>query len=372
MESEPSLLQGVKPTVRTCGADVDADNCDIERRSGAGRGLEDAKPAPQLMGSVPKPDYLDIKLDPMRMARRPPEQLWLFVALRWRVGKDVPGIISVLSEIPEAPRGYAFKVVRRGDGKYSLEPEGWEKPKIDGVLSLFDLARQDHVAFGYSEYLEYGSNLIKQYQPDFDYSESKEKAELLLHTLERVAKVRDSAEALRSYLWYSKPGKGKAVPWLKDPERDVKAAILQDVWGMNTLSIAKVLSFERVWKDPPKPWTLTEKKKRENATVRVAARRGRELLEYFYGAEGWRRTAARMRKERARWNALADQPKKQMYYLLAEVRHTSMEEEERAGMQDGFDQLLEQWIAAWDQGDQMKAENIQDKDPRFSSILYRL
>jgi hypothetical protein len=115
------------------------------------------------MGSVPKPDYLNIAFDPKRAARRPPEQLWVFVAVRWRVEKDVPGIISVLSEIPEAPRRYDFKVVRRGDGRYTLEPDGWQKPKIDRVVILFEYARQGNVAFGYAE--------------------SKENAELLRHTL---------------------------------------------------------------------------------------------------------------------------------------------------------------------------------------------
>jgi hypothetical protein len=310
------------------------------------------------------------------MARRPPEQLWIFVAVRWREAEEIPALISVLSEIPEAPRGYNFQVERRGDGRYTLVPEGWQKPKITGMLSLFELARQGNVAFGYSEYLEYGSNLIKQYQPDFDYTESKEHAELLLHTLKRVAKVRESVESLRNYLWYSEvnnsKAKSKAILPVKDPERDIKTAMLQDVWRMKTRDIAKTLGFERVWKDPPKPWTLPDKKKRENATVRAAAERGRALLEHYYGVEEWKRKAAQMRAERARWNALADQPKKQMYYLLAESRRTSMEDEERAGIEDGFDQLLEQWIAAWDQGDQVMAENIQVKDPRFERILYRL
>lgn len=168
------------------------------------------------------------------MARRPPEQLWVFVAVRWRVEKDVPGIISVLSEIPEAPRGYNFKIKERDDGSYTLVPEGWQKPKIDGVLSLFELARQDNVAFGCPEYLEYGSNLIKQYQPDFDYSRSEEEAEILLHTLKRVANARENLEALRNYLWYSQPDKSKAIPPVKEPERDIKTAILQDVWRMST------------------------------------------------------------------------------------------------------------------------------------------
>jgi hypothetical protein len=324
------------------------------------------------MESVPKPDYLNIVFDPKRTARRPPEQLEVFVAIRWRVEKDVPGIIAVLSEIPEAPRGYDFKVVKRGDGTFTLEPDEWQEPKLTTLSSLFELARQGNVAFGYSEYLEYGSNLIKQYQPSFDYSRSEEEAHLLVHTLERVGRARESLEALRNYLWYSRPNKSKAIPPVKEPERDIKTAILQDVWRMNTLDIAETLGFERVWKDPPKPWTLSDKKKRENATVRAAAERGRELLQHFYGVKGWQKVAARMRAERRQWLELEDQPKKQIYYLLAEARHSSMEEEERAGIQDGFDQLLEHWIAAWDQGDQMKMENIQDKDSRFQSMLFRL
>ncbi len=79
-----------------------------------------------------------------------------------------------------------------------------------------------------------------------------------------------------------------------------------------------------------------------------------------------------MRAERRQWLELENQPKKQMYCLLADSRHTSMEEEERVGIQDGFDVLLGEWLAAWERGDQMKAESIQAKDPRFERILWRL
>ena len=79
-----------------------------------------------------------------------------------------------------------------------------------------------------------------------------------------------------------------------------------------------------------------------------------------------------MRALRARWLELDDQPKKQVYYLLAEDKGTSLEVEEAAAMQDGFDQLLEEWIAAHLRGDDRAAAWLMSKDPRFEQFFTKL
>jgi hypothetical protein len=96
------------------------------------------------------------------------------------------------------------------------------------------------------------------------------------------------------------------------------------------------------------------------------------LLEHFYGAEEWRRKVARMRAKRAEWLQLEDQTKAQIYYLLAEARGTSIAEEERTASQDGFDQLVDEWIAAWERDDEQAANQIGDMDPRFSVAIRQL
>jgi hypothetical protein len=187
----------------------------------------------------------------------------------------------------------------------------------------------------------------------------------LLHTLERINQVRESVEALQNHLWYSNPNKTKAVPPVKNPQRDVRAAVLQDVFGLSTLRIGEILKFDT----PSNPHI-----KRENRAVAVAAQRGRELLHFCFGAEEWSKKAERIRALRALWFELDedDQVKEQVYYLLAERNGTSMEEEERTSVQDGFDALLDEWIAAQLRGDDQTALNLLDKDPRFEQFIRQL
>jgi hypothetical protein len=61
-----------------------------------------------------------------------------------------------------------------------------------------------------------------------------------------------------------------------------------------------------------------------------------------------------------------------VYYLLAEAHGTSMEGEERKALQDGFDELLGDWVAAWERDDKQSAEKFKEADPRFSTALRQL
>jgi hypothetical protein len=167
---------------------------------------------------------------------------------------------------------------------------------------------------------------------------------------------------LQNYLRYSSPEKhNRAIPPIRHPARDVTAAVLQDVFGLSTLEIGETLHFKA-------PSDLHKMVKREHATVRAAAQRGRELLHYYFGVEEWRQKAERMRALRAKWLEIGDQPKKQIYYLLGERRGTSLEVEEAAAIQDGFDQLVEQWLAANLRGDDRTAKRLMSKDPRFEQL----
>jgi hypothetical protein len=146
--------------------------------------------------------------------------------------------------MPGAPQGHDFEVIKRDDSKYTLVSkalrtfeERWGMSESDVGPTRYELTRQGHIPLGFDDYLEYGSDLIRQYQPDFDYSESEEQANLLLHTLERINRVRESVEDLQNYLWYSDPKKNKAVPPVRGPQRDVRAAILQDIFDLNTFQI---------------------------------------------------------------------------------------------------------------------------------------
>ena len=185
----------------------------------------------------------------------------------------------------------------------------------------------------------------------------------MLRTIKRLNRIEKSVDALRVHLEYSRPDMKVTRAPMDNPKRDVKAAILSDVMSLSSLKIREQLGLTRKWKRPQDHSTTL---KREDATTRAAIKRGRALLEHFYGAEEWRRKVARMCAKRAEWFELEDQPKAQIYYLLAEARGTSMAEEEHSASQDGFDQLLDEWIAAWERDDEQAANQIGDMDPRFS------
>jgi hypothetical protein len=314
------------------------------------------------MGSVPKPVSLEIKgLDnEMAAARSAPDRLLVGVYIQWRDAEQIPTLLSILSDIPPVPNDHDFEVMRRDDGRYTLTTKIERYVNSSTGPTLYDLVRRDGFPPIGRDYLEYGSDIIKRYQPDFDYSASEEHALLLLHTLERINKVRESIQDLQNFLWYSTPeSHNRAVPPIKAPQRDVKTAVLQDVFGLGTLEIGDTLGF----KAPSNPHI-----KHENRAVAAAARRGRELLHYYFGVKEWRQKAERMRALRAKWLEIGDQPKKQIYYLLGEHRGTSLEVEEAAAIRDGFDQLVEEWIAARLHGDDQAAVRTMSKDPRFEQL----
>jgi hypothetical protein len=144
------------------------------------------------MGSVPKPAFLQIRgLDNEKtIARCSTEETGLFVhsvdkirvfvQVQWRQADQVPTLLSLLSEIPKASQNHDLEVMRRDDGKYTIVPRG-----LRSLEEFYELARQGNIS-PLRDYLEYGNNLIRQYQADFDYSNSAEEARLLLHTLERI------------------------------------------------------------------------------------------------------------------------------------------------------------------------------------------
>jgi hypothetical protein len=332
------------------------------------------------MGSVPKPAFLQIRgLDNEKtIARCSTEEAGLFVhsvdkmpvfvQVQWRQADQVPTLLSILSEIPKATQNHDLEVMRRDDGKYTLVSKGLrsleERRGRGAGPTFYERARQGYIS-PLSDYLEYGNNLIKEYQPDFDYSKSAEEARLLLHTLERINRVRESVEDLQNYLWYSTPNKNKAVSPVKDPQRDVRAAVLQDLFDLSTLRIGEIMWFKA-------PSELDRARKHENAAVRAAAQRGRELLHYYFGVDEWRQKVERVRALRRQWRELEDLPKGQVYYLLAECHGTSIDEEEKSALQDGFDQLLEEWIAAWIRDDMQTANSIVHKDVRFEEFIRQI
>jgi hypothetical protein len=304
------------------------------------------------------------------LARSEPDDFYVSVRIRWRQPQSTPPMLKRPAGIPELPDAEHFEVFQLNGGSYTLvtKGSGTKSVRFGKGPTFFELERAGE-DIGWGKSWAYVEDLIKQFQPDFDFTASEDNARFLLRTLKHLNELENRRYALWNHLQHSSPGKKKAKIPRVNPDRDVKAAILSDVMDLSSLDIAETLGFERVWKDPPKPWTLSDEKKRENATARTAAERGRELLRHFYGAEEWQQKVARMRALRAEWLALENQPRAQVYYLLAEARGTSIEAEERKALQDGFDELVRAWIAAWERGDRQTADEIKAADPRFDIAL---
>jgi hypothetical protein len=325
------------------------------------------------MVSVPKPAYLNIIIpgEP-HLARSSPDDFLVLVRVRWRKAERIPPILARPADMPEIPNADDFEVLRRDDGSYTLIPKTWRTRPFrfgKGSPTFYELERAgEDMAWGKS--LEYVSNLIKQYQPDFDYAASEDSAYFLLRTLKHLNKIVHATGGLLDHLEYSRPGKKNAHPLMENPERDIRAAILSDVMSLSSLDIKEELGLTRKWKRP-QAHSTDATIIREDATMRAAIKRGRSLLEHFYGAEEWHRKVVRMRAKRTEWLELEDQLKAQIYYLLAEARGTTMAEEERAASQDGFDYLLDEWVAAWERDDKQAADQIEDMDPRFSVAIRR-
>lgn len=135
--------------------------------------------------------------------------------------------------------------------------------------------------------LQYAHALLRYYRPDFDELPEEERRELLQGCCERINKVLDSTRQLAEFLEYGAVGKDQR-PGLKNPRRDVEAAILREVEGLKHREISEILGIE-----------ISKKSAAVDSysTVAKMVRRGREILERAYGHDGWDELAASMREE---------------------------------------------------------------------------
>jgi hypothetical protein len=311
--------------------------------------------------SLPKPAILKIQLDESRIARGSVDRGSVQIEVQWRGQEAEPAIFSSWDEVPN-PIPDVVKL-RRDDGEIGLVPAAWRTMRFSNGPSFITLARQRTGSLSTTPQLSvvvlWATQLIEHYHPDFSDWPQEQRTDYLMRTLDKLREASKSVEGLQRHLEHAGPRKYRAVPSVRKPERDVKAALLREVLDFSTLRIGEELGFS-----PPAEPAI----KRENPAVRMAIGRGLELLEHFFGVEGWQDKKRRMRDERARWLSMVGQPKQQFYYLLAELRGTSAEEEERIAVDDGFDMLLDEWLAADDHEDHQRAIRIQLSDPRFDAL----
>lgn len=249
--------------------------------------------------------------------------------------------------------------LRRADGEIELIPASWGRVRMGGIL-LRELARKTPGGIGRGPNVEAVTEYVREeFGEAFDAWSPEDQADVVLRTIPSLNAVSKALSRLDMQKAWAAPNRSKAVPTLKRPGRDVMAAILKEVHGLSTLRIGKELGM---------PAQANSRDKGENQAVRKAAEQGRDLLEGFFGADEWGAMVRRMQAGRERWNGLDDQPKKQLYILVAEYRATDAEQEERLARTDGFDGKLDEFMAAWEQEDWPMVARLRSSDERFEAF----
>ena len=297
------------------------------------------------MRDLPSPSRLEIRIDEWQVARGNPDAIG--VVIDWRQARGDSALAELLAALPPRATFVPMKVV---GGRTKLVPAGWKSLRFGGGSPIFEAARLDYEAWAQGQRWakvpsvgrapQYLTGMIRRHVPNFDDYTEKQQIDFIVRTQDKIDEIRDSVEALIIHLEYSAPDKHKALPPLKEQLRDIKAAVFMEVIGSRRAG-------ELLGIDLPK----SDESRNENQTVRKMADRGRQLLHGYFGEIEWKNKVERIRESHQwweRWESL-DDPKEQIYALLAKARGTSSEYERLSAEEDGFNKLLEDWIAAAEQ-----------------------
>jgi len=318
------------------------------------------------MGDLPSPRRLEIRIDEWQVARNNPEAIG--VVVDWRQLRGDPALAELLAALPPRATFVPMKVV---DGRTELVPAGWKSLRFGSGPPIFEAARLNYKAWTQGQRWanvpsvdrapEYLTEMIRRHVPIFDEYAENEQIDFIVRTQAKIDEMWESVEALIIHLEYSAPDKHKALPPLKEPLRDIKAAVFTDVLGSRRAG-------ELLGIDLPK----SDESRNENQTVRKMADRGRQLLHGYFGETEWKNKVERIREYHQwweRWESI-DDPKDQIYALLAKARGTSSGYERLSAAEDGFDELLDEWIAVAEQHQNAmetsdRSDNLDDQDEAY-------
>jgi hypothetical protein len=289
------------------------------------------------MKSLPKPAHLEIRINEWQVAQGRIDAVG--VEIRWRGARDDPALAELLAALPP---GGELVPIRLVDGRTELALESWKGIRFGKGSPIFEGARHNYAGWvgGPTDRLAQArkrlTNLIRPYVPNFDDYTDEEQVDFIIRTQNKVNAIHDSVEALIAHLEYASPDKRKSFPPLKNPRRNVQAAVFCDV----------MRSSRRAGELLDIPLPPSDEVRHENETVRMRAEPGRKLLCSYFGEAEWKTKVERMREYWRWWeqyNSL-DDPKEQIYALLAKACGTSPEHERFSAEKDGFDRKLDEWI----------------------------
>lgn len=289
------------------------------------------------MKSLPRPARLEIEIDEWQAAQEKAEAVSAYFT--WRGAREDPIITALFAGLPS---GGSLVRINLLDGRTELAPRAWKGLRFGKGPPIYESARVNFEAWsGGRSFLEEArrseiGKLIRRLVPDFDSYTHKEQVDFMDRTQNRIEAVWQSAEDLANHLEYARPDTAKAVVPLKEPALKVMAAVFSDMLK-STPRAAEILGV---------PSTKTDRTKGENGTVKTRAKLGRELLHDYYGKSAYEAMIERMQRYHRwwKWFSSIEDPKEQMYILLAEAHGTSAELEKRRGDKDGFAEKLDEWV----------------------------
>jgi hypothetical protein len=296
---------------------------------------------------------LEIKVDEWHVAQGKADSIEVVVT--WRGAAEDPTLANLLAAVPPGGDFVPMKLV---DGRTALAPEGWKYLRFGKGPPIFELARSNYEGWAggpadrVAQDRKRLTAMIRPYITNFDDYTDKDQVDFIIRTQAKINAVRDSVKDLIAHLEYAAPRRYKALPPLKNPRRKVQAAVFCDVMSSSRRA-GELLGI---------PVAPSDKDKYQNQTVRAMAKPGRELLCNYFGVAGWKAKVERMREYWRWWerfNSL-DDPKEQMYALLAKARGTSPEQEKLLSARDGFDGKLDEWVAVVEK--RLEIEEIQDQN----------
>ncbi len=126
------------------------------------------------------------------------------------------------------------------------------------------------------KHLEYLLPLIRYYRPEFDNRSAEEQQELIEKACHYFNDFLKSLGKLQAFLEYGTPNR-KLTPAVKEPNRDVTAAVLHEVDELNYRQIGELMRI---------PLPPDFEIKGEYQTVRKMVERGRRILEGAFSEEG--------------------------------------------------------------------------------------
>lgn len=301
---------------------------------------------PNLAGPV----RLEIEIDEWRAAQEQVEAVYVDIA--WRGARDDPALAGLLAGLPSSkvpvhgfgPIGLGQLVpIKLLDGRTELAPKTWKGLRFGKGVPIYELARADFGAWsGGNSFLEAARKseigmMVRRLVPDFDSYTAKEQLDFLIRTQNKIRAVRQSTKDLIKHLEYAKPDKSKAIAPIKQPTQKVRAAVFSDMLG-STAAAGALLGVPGV--------PDNDKIKHDNQTVRKRAKIGRALLHDYYDKLEYEAMIGRMKRYRRwwKWFSSIEDPKEQMYALLATVQGTSVEYERLRAAADCFAEQLEEWV----------------------------